>query len=89
MNQSEKWYVYMVRCADGTLYTGITTEIERRLAEHNGQTSGADKGAKYTKVRRPVTLVYKKRCNDRSCAASEEAALRKLSKNDKENLIST
>lgn len=80
------WYVYMVRCADESLYTGITTEVKRRVAEHNGETTGVDKGAKYTKARRPVMLVYQKRCKDRSAAAIAEATLRKLTKKEKENL---
>lgn len=82
-----KWYVYMVRCADDSLYTGITTDLKRRVAEHNGEGSGKDKGAKYTKARRPVALVYKKRCRDRSAAAVAEAALRTLSRQEKLALI--
>jgi putative endonuclease len=78
------WFVYMVRCADGTLYTGITTDPARRLTEHNGT---GKTGAKYTKVRRPVTLVYQKRCVDRSSAASAEAALKKLTRPQKLALI--
>lgn len=84
------WFVYMVRCSDNSLYSGITINIKRRLEEHNGNSAGkADKGAKYTKARRPVTLVYKKRCKDRSSAASAEAALRRLTKAEKEKLIKT
>ena len=77
------WYVYMLRCSDNTLYTGITTDLERRVEEHNTDNK---KGAKYTKVRRPVKLVYKKHCKDRSAAAVAEAALRKLTKAEKESL---
>lgn len=80
------WYVYMLRCADGTLYSGITTDLKRRAAEHNGET-GKGKGAKYTAARRPVELVYKRRCKDRSSAASAEAALRKLTRSEKTKLI--
>ena len=76
----------MVRCNDNTLYSGITTDIERRVAEHNGEVGGKDKGAKYTKARRPVALVYKKRCKDRSDAGKAEAALRRLTKAEKEEL---
>lgn len=68
------WFVYMVRCSDDTLYTGITTDVTRRVAEHNGEPKG--KGAKYTKARRPVELVYTKRCRDRSKAAQYEYELR-------------
>ncbi len=74
----------MLRCNDNTLYSGVTTDLERRVAEHNGQ---GPKSAKYTKPRRPVTLVYKKKCKDRSEAGQAEAALRKLSKVGKEELI--
>lgn len=80
------WYVYMLRCCDNTLYSGITTDLERRVIEHNTDNK---KGAKYTKARRPVELVYKKRCKDRSAAASAEAALRKLTKAEKEILTTT
>lgn len=79
------WYLYMLRCADDTLYSGITTDLVRRLAEHNGGVKG--KGAKYTAARRPVALVYKKRCKDRSSAASKEAALKTLSREAKLLLI--
>lgn len=75
----------MLRCADDTLYSGITTDLKRRVEEHNTDNK---KGAKYTRVRRPVELVYKKRCKDRSRAASAEAALKQLTKIEKEALIS-
>lgn len=91
VTKKSSWYVYMMRCKDNTLYSGITTDLERRLAEHNGVLAGngKDKGAKYTKARRPVVLVYKRSCKDRSSAASAEAALRKLSKTEKEKLTLT
>jgi putative endonuclease len=77
--------VYMLRCSDGTLYTGVTTDVERRAKEHNG--AGAKgKGAKYTKARRPLTLVYQEEARDRSTAQIREAALRKFSKVEKERL---
>lgn len=75
----------MVRCADDTLYTGITTDVLRRVAEHNGDATSP--GAKYTAARRPVTLVYQEACADRSSAASKEAALRKLPRPAKLALI--
>ena len=78
------WYVYILRCSDNTLYSGITTDLERRVEEHNTDNK---KGAKYTKVRRPVKLVYKNQCKDRSDAASREAALKKLTKSEKEALL--
>ncbi len=80
-----QWYVYMLECADGTYYTGVTTDLERRVAEHNGEASGA-KGAKYTKARRPVRLIYSEIVKDRSAAQIEEAALRRLTRHEKEKL---
>ena len=76
----------MLRCADNTLYTGVTTDVERRVNEHNGL-GAVDKGAKYTKPRRPVALVYLAKCVDRSAAGKAEVALRTLSKKEKEGLI--
>ena len=73
------WFVYMVRCADDTLYTGVTTDVERRLSEHN---HGA-KGAKYTRVRRPVSLVYQEAAPCRSSACKREWAIKQLSKSQK------
>lgn len=69
------WYVYMLRCADGTLYTGITTDIARRVAEHNGE---GGLGARYTRSRRPVQLVYVEAAADRAEAARREAAIKRL-----------
>ena len=81
-----QWYVYMVRCADDTLYTGVTTDLERRVAEHNGE-GAKGKGAKYTKVRRPVQLVYSEKAKDRSTASVREHTLRTLSRKEKLNLL--
>ena len=67
------YYVYMVQCADNTLYTGIATELERRVKEHNE----SDKGAKYTRVRRPVVLVYSESYPDRSSASKREYEIKK------------
>ena len=69
------WWVYMLRCADGTLYTGITTDVSRRLAQHNGE---AALGARYTRSRRPVELVYAEGAGDRAEAARREAAIKRL-----------
>jgi putative endonuclease len=80
-----QWYVYMLRCADGTLYTGVTTDLKRRVDEHNGE-GAAGKGAKYTKARRPVVLVYSETVLDRSAAQMREHALRQLSRTEKEKL---
>lgn len=78
-----QWYTYIVRCADDSLYTGITTDLKRREAEHNG----TGKGAKYTKPRQPVLVVYSKKAKDRSTAATYEASLKKLSRKEKLLLI--
>lgn len=74
------WYVYMVRCSDHSLYTGVTTDLKRRLEEHNAPKG---KGAKYTKTRQPVELVYSKRKKNRSYAQIEEAELKRLSREEK------
>ncbi len=79
------YFLYVVRCADDTLYTGITTDLDRRMAEHNSTRSKA--GAKYTRARQPVAMVYSKKYKDRSSAAVAEAAMKKLSKEEKLSLI--
>ena len=79
------WCVYLVRCADRSLYCGVSTDVQRRVVEHNTD----PKGAKYTKARRPVTLVYEECCADRAAASSREAAIKKLTKAQKEDLIKT
>lgn len=76
------WYVYMVRCSDQALYTGITPRIEERVDAHNSATTGA----KYTRSRRPVTLAYARRCLNRSYAQKREAELKKLTRAEKEAL---
>jgi putative endonuclease len=77
------YHLYILQCADKTLYTGITTDLKRRVGEHNG----SKLGAKYTAARRPVTLVYSKRFRDRSKASIAEASIKKLSRKDKLELI--
>ncbi|NVK24133.1 MAG: GIY-YIG nuclease family protein [Gammaproteobacteria bacterium] len=77
------WYVYVLRCADDSLYTGITTDKERRLTQHN-----AGKAAKYTRVRTPVEMVYSESASDRSEATKREMAIKKLSRSQKLKLIS-
>lgn len=67
------YYVYILKCADNTLYTGITTELERRVEEHNH----SDKGAKYTRLRRPVALIYSEKHEDRSRASKREYEIKK------------
>ena len=75
--------LYMVRCNDNSLYTGITTDLERRILEHNG----SKKGAKYTKARRPVSLVYEEKFENRGEASKREYAVKKLTKSEKEELL--
>lgn len=80
-----KHFVYVVRCADGSLYTGYATDITRRLSEHNGESSVA--GARYTRGRRPVELMYSEVFATRSAALQREAVIKKLSRIEKEILI--
>lgn len=79
----DAWFVYILRCADNTFYTGIARDVERRLEEHNAGTLGA----KYTRPRRPVALVYHEAAPNRSAAARRECAIKRLSRSDKEALI--
>jgi len=74
------WWVYMLRCADGSLYTGITTDVTRRVAEHNGD---GDAGARYTRSRRPVRLVYAEAAASRAEATRREAAIKRLDRTHK------
>lgn len=77
------YFVYIIQCNDQTLYTGITTDLDRRINEHNN----SKLGAKYTKVRRPVNLVYSKEFIDRSEASKEESKIKKLSRQEKLDLL--
>lgn len=79
----KEWYVYMVECADGTLYSGVTTDVERRIKEHND----SPKGAKYTRAKRPVKLVYTEACTGRSEATKREYALKQLTREEKLKLV--
>ena len=79
----QNWCVYIVRCADNSLYTGITTDLERRLFEHNN----AKNGAKYTRPRRPVTLVYQEMAVSRSQASKREREIKNLTQQQKLLLI--
>jgi len=81
---SSNWYVYFLRCSDNTLYTGITTDIKRRVLEHN---TSNKLGAKYTRVRRPVELVYYERAENRKSASQREYQLKQLKKVEKESLV--
>lgn len=76
------WYVYIVECADHTFYTGITTDLDTRVREHN-----AGNGARYTLGRRPVELVYSEKAQDRGGAQRREYGIKKLSRREKSRLI--
>ena len=76
------WYVYMLRCGDGSLYTGYTDDVERRLTVHQ-----RGKGAKYTRSRLPVELVYREELPDKSAALRREAAIKGLTRQQKLALI--
>ena len=78
------WQVYILECADGSLYTGIATDLSRRLLQHNGELVG---GPKYTRGRRPVSLRWSASAADRSTALQREAAIKKLSRVEKLSLI--
>jgi putative endonuclease len=78
------WTVYILRCSDNSLYTGITRDLNRRLNEHNNNNRLA---AAYTRARRPVTLVYQEAHIDRSSASKREAVIKKMTKTEKELLI--
>lgn len=77
------WVCYLLRCADGTLYCGITNDMEKRLGAHNAGTA-----AKYTRARGPVEIVYAEHCDDRSVASKREMAIKKLTRLEKLALIS-
>jgi putative endonuclease len=76
------WHVYIVRCADASLYTGVAKDLHARISEHNG-----GGGAKYTRTRRPVELVYTEEASDRSTAQRREAAIKQLTAAKKRELI--
>lgn len=78
-----KYFLYIIECGDGTLYTGISTDLKRRIAEH----SHSILGARYTRGRGPFKLVYSKQFNNRSLASKEECRVKKLSRQEKIKLI--
>ena len=78
----KSWKLYILRCCDGTLYTGITTDVDRRLKDHR-----TGKGAKYTRGRGPLELVYQEVCGDKSAALKREAEIKKLPRTEKMKLI--
>jgi putative endonuclease len=78
------WHVYLVRCADGTLYTGVALNVAQRIAEHNGK---GTRGARYTRSRRPVKLAYQEPAANRSAACKREYRVKQLSRAEKLALI--
>lgn len=82
-DDSRSWTVYMLRCRDGSLYTGATNDLERRVATH-----GRGRGAAYTRARLPVTLVWSEPAEDRGAALRREAAIKRLARSDKLRLVS-
>lgn len=77
-----KWFVYIVRCDDDSLYTGISTDVERRVTQHNAGTA-----SKYTRSRRPVSLLFQEERLDRSDATKRELEIKSLSRQEKKKLI--
>ena len=78
----KRWFVYILQCADGTFYTGMTDDIVRREAAHN-----SGKGAKYTRGRTPVQVVYSEECESYSAALKREYAIKKLRRQEKMELL--
>ena len=83
MSKNGIWHIYMVRCSDGTLYTGITNDLKKRIEAHNS----AKDGARYTRSRRPVKLVYSEQVRSKSAAASLEYRIKKLPRAKKMRMI--
>lgn len=77
-----KWYVYILQCADGTLYTGITNDLDRRLKAHNAGTA-----SKYTRVRRPVAMVYREEADTKGNALRRELEIKSMSRQQKVDLF--
>ena len=82
-----RWAVYLVRCADDTLYAGVTTDVARRVAEHNGARTARNAGARYTRARRPVKLVYQEAAASHSSACRREYQIKQMSRREKLVLI--
>ena len=76
------WFLYILRCGDGTLYTGITTDVQARFAQHQAGT-----GAKYTRGRGPLEVVYTEECGDHSAALKRELAVKALPREEKEKML--
>lgn len=82
--KQQPWYLYLVRCSDGSLYTGITKDVKARIVQHN-----AKRGAKYTRSKLPVVLVLKHRFKNHRLAAQAEARIKQLKKREREKLVAT
>lgn len=82
-NSCDSWFVYLVQCSDGSFYTGVTTDLERRIRQHNGEIVG---GANYTRARRPVALAWYEACEDRSVAQQREYLVRRSTRSEKQRL---
>jgi predicted GIY-YIG superfamily endonuclease len=82
MQKDSLWFVYLLRCADGSLYTGITNDLSRRTAQHSAGTA-----SRYTRSRRPVVLVYQEPQASRSLALRRELAIKRLTRVEKESLL--
>jgi len=77
---SGPWHVYILRCGDGSLYTGVARDLQRRLQQHNGELAG---GSRYTRGRRPVELLWSDNAPDRSAAQRREISIKKMSRDEK------
>lgn len=82
VGMEQTWYLYILRCKDDTLYTGITTDVEKRLEAHR-----SGKGAKYTRGRGPLELIYQETCGSHSQALKREMEIKKLTRQEKQDLI--
>lgn len=80
--RSDRWFLYVLRCADGSLYTGVTKDLERRFKMHS-----EGKGSKYTRTRRPLKLLYRETCRDRTDALIRECVVKAYPKEKKEKLV--
>ncbi len=83
-NTQSSWWVYILECADGTLYTGVARDLERRVRQHNGELAG---GPRYTRGRRPVRCLWHEAAEDRSGALQREAAIKRLPRGEKLRLV--
>ena len=84
---SRSWTIYLLRCGDGSLYTGITTDVQRRLTEHKNGDGAAPRGAKILRGKQPLSLVFEHEVGNRSDALKLEYRVKQLSKPDKERLV--